>query len=117
MYLVDQSFLIAGHQLKMYQGFFTITLIQSCKVAGDVSRILVIFKKIKNVGNTPENAILVTADVVGLYPNIPHNAGLKALSNMLEVREYKAVYTEDLVKIIRFVLENNYFEFNGDVKK
>ena len=33
-------------------------------------------KKIKNVGNIPENAILVTADVVGLYPNIPHNVGL-----------------------------------------
>ena len=53
-------------------------------------------KKIKNVGNIPENAILVTADVVGLYPNIPHNAGLKVLSNMLEAREHKAVSTEDL---------------------
>ena len=72
---------------------------------------------IKNVGNIPENAILVTADIVGLYPNIPHNAVLKALSNMLEAREHKAVSTEDLVKMARFVLENNYFEFNGDVKK
>ena len=35
-------------------------------------------KNIRNVGNIPENVILVTADVVGLYPNIPHNAGLKA---------------------------------------
>ena len=59
----------------------------------------------------------MTADVVGLYPNIPHNAGLKALSNMLEAREHKAVSTEDLVKMASFVLENNYFEFNGDVKK
>ena len=50
---------------------------------------------IKNVGNIPENAILVTADIVGLYPNIPHNAGLKALSNMLEAREHKVVSTED----------------------
>ena len=74
-------------------------------------------KKIKNVGNIPENAILVTADVVGLYPNIPHNAGLNALSNMLEAREHKAVSNEDLVKMARFVLENNYFEFNGDFKK
>ena len=74
-------------------------------------------KKIRNVGNIPENAILVTADVEGLYPNIPHNAGLKALTNMLQVREHKAVSTEDLVKMARFVLENNYFEFNGDVKK
>ena len=36
-------------------------------MAGHISRILVILKKIKNVGNIPENAILVTADVVGLY--------------------------------------------------
>ena len=64
-----------------------------------------------------KNAILVTADVVGLYPNIPNSTGLNALGNMLEAREYKAVSTEDLVKMARFVKENNYFEFNGDVKK
>ena len=28
--------------------------------------------KIKNINAIPENAILVTADVVGLYPSIPH---------------------------------------------
>ena len=36
-------------------------------------------KKIKNVGNIPENAISVTADVVGLYPNIPIMLALKLL--------------------------------------
>ena len=35
--------------------------------------------EIKNINAIPENAILVTADVVGLYPSIPHQAGLKAL--------------------------------------
>ena len=35
--------------------------------------------KIKNINAIPKNAILVTADVVGLYPSIPHQAGLKAL--------------------------------------
>ena len=60
-------------------------------------------KKISNVGNIPENAILVTADVIGMYPNIPHNAGLKALNNVLEAREHKAVSTEDRVKMARFV--------------
>ena len=74
-------------------------------------------KKIRNVGNIPENAILVTVDVVGLYSNLPHNDGLKALINMLEAREHKAVSTDDLVKMVRFVLENNYFEFNNDVKE
>ena len=75
------------------------------------------FKRLKKIGNIPENAILVTADVARLYPNTPHNAGLKALSNMLEAREHKVVSTEDLVKMAHLVLENNYFEFNGDVKK
>ena len=66
-------------------------------------------KKTRTVGNIPENAILVTADVIGLYPNIPHNAGLKALNNMLQARKPKAVSTDDLVKMVRFVLESNYF--------
>ena len=74
-------------------------------------------KKIRNAGNIPENAILVPADVVGLYPNLMHNAGLKALSNMLQARQHKSVSTDDLVKMTRFVLENNYFEFNNDVKE
>ena len=75
-------------------------------------------RKIRNVGNIPENAILVTAEVVGVYPNIPHNAGLKVLiNNMLEAREHNIVSTDNLIKMARFVLENNCFEFNGAVKK
>ena len=35
--------------------------------------------KIKSLQNIPERAILVTADIVGLYPSIPHKAGLNAL--------------------------------------
>ena len=44
-------------------------------------------EKIKRIGNIPEDAILVTADVVGLYPSIPHEFGLKALEKALEKRE------------------------------
>ena len=47
--------------------------------------------KIGQIGDIPENAILVTADVVGLYPNIPHKDGLKALKNALE-REKKSIF-------------------------
>ena len=43
MCLVDQLFLTAEHQLKKHQSFLTITLSQLCKVAGHISRILVIF--------------------------------------------------------------------------
>ena len=34
---------------------------------------------IKWIGSVPKNTILVNADVVGLYPRILHNVGLKAL--------------------------------------
>ena len=33
-------------------------------------------KKLKELGSLPKSAILCTADVVGLYPNIPHEEGL-----------------------------------------
>ena len=36
---------------------------------------------------------------------------------MLEASEDKTDSTEDPVKMARFVVENNYFDFNGDVKK
>ena len=35
--------------------------------------------KIKNINAIPENVISVTADLVGLYSNILHQAGLEAL--------------------------------------
>ena len=74
-------------------------------------------RKIKQIGNLPENSILVTTDVVGLYPSIPHELGLKALEEALEKRESKQISTDDLIKLAKFVLQNNYFEFNGEVKQ
>ena len=72
-------------------------------------------ERIKTIGNIPENAIFVTADVMGLYPNVPHQAGLNALKNALEKRDLKKIPTEDLVKMAEFVLKNNLFEFNSKV--
>ena len=43
-------------------------------------------KKIQNTGKNPQDSILVTADVAGLYLSIPHNAGLKALKDALDCR-------------------------------
>ena len=74
-------------------------------------------RKIKQIGNLPENSILVTTDVVGLYPSIPHELGLKALEEALEKRESKQISTDDLIKLAKFVLQNNYFEFNREVKQ
>ena len=70
--------------------------------------------KIKNL-HVPKDGFLVTADVVGLYPNIPHEVGLKSLKEVLDGRRDKKIYTEDLVKMVEFVLKNNYFEFDRSV--
>ena len=72
--------------------------------------------KLKNLGKIPENAFLVTADVVGLYPGIPHDEGLEVLKKQFNAFDNKSVPTEGLVKMAEFVLKNNYFEFNSTVK-
>ena len=69
--------------------------------------------KSRKLGKIPDNATLVTADVVGLYPSIPHNVGLRALKEALEKREQKKIPTEDLGQMAEFVLKNNFFEFNN----
>ena len=80
-------------------------------------RILGIFlKKVRHLGHVPDGAILVTADVVGLYPSIPHKAGLEALRRRVNERETFEIPTEDIVQMAEFVLKNNFFEFNGEVK-
>ena len=70
----------------------------------------------KNLSTIPNNAILVTADVVRLYPSIPHEAGLRALREALEKQDKKCIPTEDLVKMAEFVLKNNFFESNSKIK-
>ena len=72
--------------------------------------------KLKNLSKIPENAFLVTADVVGLHPSIPHDEGLEVLRKQLNTFDNKSIPTEDLVKMAEFVLKNNYFEFNSTVK-
>ena len=70
--------------------------------------------KIKKIG-IPNDALLVTADAVGLYPSIPHEAGLSALREALDKRTRKEIPTENLIKMAEFVLKNNFFEFDTNV--
>ena len=59
-------------------------------------------KKIKKI-DISNDALLVTAAVVGLYPSIPHEVGIKALRNALGNRNYKEIPTENLIKMAYFV--------------
>ena len=59
--------------------------------------------------------MLVTADVVGLYPSISHSAGLNSLKKVLQGKVNKPIRTNELLKMTEFVLSNNYFEFSKKV--
>jgi len=70
-------------------------------------------QKLRDLPPLPNGAILCTIDVVGLYPNIPHDEGLEAIGKALDQRETKTISTESIVELAECVLKNNYFEHNG----
>ena len=95
-------------KLKISNTYITSINIKDC---GDF------LKKVKHLGPIPDEAILVKADVVGLYPSIPHKAGLEALRRRLNKRETFEIPTEDIVQMTEFVLKNNFFESVGEETK
>ena len=70
-------------------------------------------KKLRSLPNLPDDIILCTVDVVGLYRNIPHEEGLSALRKRLDLRQEKDVTTSTLVELAEVVLKNNIFTFKG----
>ena len=70
--------------------------------------------KVKNI-DIRNDALQVTANVVGLYRSIPHEVCFRALRNASENRNFKEIPTENLIKMAEFVLKNNYFEFDNSV--
>jgi hypothetical protein len=70
-------------------------------------------KKMENL-NIPENTTFVTMDVTSLYTNIPHDDGIAACRKIWEQRTDQEPPTECLVEILRLVLKNNNFNFDGN---
>ena len=59
----------------------------------------------KKIRSVPDNVVLVTADVVILYPSIPHSGGLKVLKKALENRDNKQILISDLVQMAEKVFK------------
>ena len=74
-------------------------------------------KKFTEIKEVAKDAIMVTADVFGLYPSIRNDVGLEDLRKTLDDSVNKKIGPEDLIKMAELVLENNYFEFNSKVKQ
>ena len=68
--------------------------------------------KLSNLGNLPNNAILVTLDVSSLYSNIPHNQGIDACRHFLDTHPNKHIPTETLCDLLRMILTMNTLTFN-----
>ena len=62
----------------------------------------------------PKNAYLVSFDVVGLHPHIPHERGLEILKYFLDKREDQLVSSENLCRLANIILKHNYFELGSD---
>ena len=68
-------------------------------------------RKIASLPPLPDDIILCTIDVVGLYPNILQE-GLIELRKSLESREDKTISTGTLMDLAERILKNNIFEHN-----
>ena len=60
----------------------------------------------------PQNAIIVTFDVVGLYTNIPQEEGLKTAREALEERVNPETPSDFIVRMLEIILKFNIFEFD-----
>ena len=69
--------------------------------------------KLNSIGQLPNGVLLLTLDVASLYTNIPHNDGIQACSDFLDKRVNPTIKTTKLCDLIRMILTNNTFTFNG----
>ena len=68
--------------------------------------------KLLSLPPLPDDVILCTIDVLGLYLNLPHDEGLLAMEKALNLRKDKKIPTEPLTELAECVLKNNIFEHN-----
>ena len=60
----------------------------------------------------PDDFILCTIDVGGLYPNISHKEGLEALRKAFDKREDQTISTDSSILFAECVLKTNVFAHN-----
>ena len=70
----------------------------------------------KRLERVPEDFFVITRDVVGLYPSIPHKEGILALKNKSEGQTSSKILSRDLVKWAEFLLKSYFFENNNEIK-
>jgi hypothetical protein len=69
--------------------------------------------RLRSYGPLPADSLLVTLDVVALYPSIPHQDGLAALRSFLSDSRFDSKFVDGIVELSQFVLQHNFFEFDN----
>ncbi|KAJ8051119.1 hypothetical protein HOLleu_04569 [Holothuria leucospilota] len=64
-------------------------------------------------GSIGPNTLLVTIDVVALYPSIPHIQGLEALRDFLSEHGWPVRKVDGICSLAKLVLENNVLELDN----
>jgi hypothetical protein len=66
--------------------------------------------------NIKQETVLCTIDVTDLYTMIPQVEGVLTLRKMLDhlkIKQIKDLKTEAIIRLARFVIQNNYFKYDG----
>lgn len=69
-----------------------------------------------SLNNMKQETILGTIDVVDLYTMIPQVEGVLSLKKMLDhfnLKQIDGLKTEVIIRLARFVMNNNYFKYDG----
>ena len=80
----------------------------------DTTDLLNRIEEINRNGPFPEGTLLVSWDVVSMFPNIDNNLGLTAVKNALDTRERKIPSTKCILEAVEICLENNHSVFCQD---
>ena len=72
-------------------------------------------QRLNQIRDIPGNALLVSFDMVSLYPHIPHKEGVEIKRRFLDKRENQSVSSENLCKLANIVLKHNYLELGKDI--
>ncbi|CAF1424867.1 unnamed protein product [Adineta steineri] len=77
----------------------------------------VVAAAVASINTTTNKTSLCTIDAVDLYTMIPQLKGILALEKMLDHLQLKQVgglHTETIIRLAKFVMENNYFKYKDE---
>ncbi|CAF3641755.1 unnamed protein product [Rotaria socialis] len=66
--------------------------------------------------NIRQETLLWTMDVMDLYTMIPQTEGFLSIKKMLDylnIKQIDGLKMKTIIRLCRFVIQNNYFSYNG----